>query len=114
MVALVKTKYEADSGDIHQLKLTPAFAAAAGTEPTGAVTNDISVKVSKSNREYGLRPRGVSLARTVGTAPNTFVKYTFLPLRSIADYTATAYRKGATVTINSVAWEVVGKVPEDL
>jgi hypothetical protein len=114
MPARTRTKYEADSGEIHFLSLTPDYAAKAGTEPTGAVTNNIRAKVSKSNREYGIKPRGVTLARTIGTAPNTFVKYAFLPLRSKADANSATYALGQTVTIGSVAWEIIGEVKEDL
>lgn len=113
MVALTKTKYEARDGKIHLLKLTPNFAAVAGTEPTADVDSRIKVKVSKGNREHGLRPRGVTLARTVGTAPDTFVKYAFLPLRSIADETKPEYQLAKKVTINEVEWEIVAFVPED-
>lgn len=113
MVAQVKSKYEARDGKIHLIKLTPAYAAVAGTVPTADVDSRIKVKVSKGNREHGLRPRGVTLARTVGTAPDTFVKYTFLPLRSIADETKAEYQLGKKITIDSVEWEVVAFVPED-
>lgn len=113
MAALIRTKYEADSGLIHPLKLTPDYAAAAGTEPAGDPNSRIKAHISKSNRQHGLRPRGVTLARTVGTAPDTFVKYTFLPLRSQADATSAAYNTGASVTVAGSTWEVVGYSPED-
>jgi hypothetical protein len=113
-MAFVRTKYEADSGTIHPLRLTTAYAAAAGTVPTGAIDNNVPrAQVSKSNREFGLRPRGVRLARLVGTAPNQFYKYAFLPLRSIADFTSPDYAIGETVTINSVSWEIIEKREED-
>lgn len=113
MVAQVRTKYEADSGTIHSLKMSPAYAAVAGTEPAGDANSRIKVQISKGNREHGLRPRGVRLARTIGVAPNTFVKYTFLPLRSQADAVNAAYRNGATVAIGGTDWEVIGFQPED-
>jgi len=113
MANFVKSKYEANSTRIHSIRLSTGFAAVAGTLPTGAINDDVKVKVSKSNREFGLRPRGVVLSRLLGTAPNQFYKYTFLPLRSIADYTDPAYSVGSTVTINSIAWIVSEKRPED-
>jgi hypothetical protein len=113
MPAQVRTKYESDGGGIYLMKLTPNYALAAGTNPTGAINRDISVKVSRSKREIGLSPRHVVLGRTVGTAPNTFVKYTKLPLRSPADFNSATYAKGAPISVGSTTWEVYGKVAED-
>lgn len=113
MTARTVTKYEADLGSIHSISLTPDYAAAAGTPPTGDVNNDIKPKVSKTNREFGLRPRGVSLSRTLGTAPDTFKKYAFLPVLTSTDFNGTSYAPGATVTIGGTAWTVVTRVPED-
>lgn len=113
MPALVQTKYEDEFAQIHAFKLTATYAAVAGTPPTGAVNNSILPKISKSNREYGLRPRGVRLSRTVGTAPNTFKKYTFLPILTVAGSVEAGFAIGAEITIDGVAWTVTGKVPED-
>jgi len=113
MAALVDTKYEDDRDRIHKLRLTASFAAVAGTEPTAAVNSDIRAQVSKTKKEFGLRPRGVRLARTVGTGSNTFRKYAFLPLRSKADATSATYAENETVTIASVQWKIVAKVAED-
>lgn len=113
MVARTDTKYEADSGTIHRILLTPDYAAAAGTPPTGAVNSDIRPKVSKTNGEFGIRPRGVNLSRTVGTAPDTFKKYAFLPVLAATVFVGTAFAPGATVTIGGVDWIVVTREPED-
>lgn len=113
MAAFTNTKYESEEGDIHSLRLTPAYAAVAGTEPQGNVTNKIPAKVTKGNREFGLRPRGVRLFRTLGTGEDTFKRYAFLPLRSEADDDLPAYQEGATVTIGTVVWTVGAFVAED-
>lgn len=114
MPAFVSTKYESDSGLIHPLRLTPEYAAVAGTEPTAAANSDISAQISKNGRAYGIKPRGVTCARTIGTAPDTFVKYTFVPLRSIDNYNSPTYAKGETITIDSVVWTIVSKIPENV
>lgn len=113
MPALVETKYEGDSGRIYALKLTAAYAAAAGTAPTGAVNDELNPKISKSVREYGLKPRGVRLSRTIGTAPDTFKKYTFLPVLAATVFVSPAFAKGATVDIGGVSWVITTKVGED-
>jgi hypothetical protein len=113
MPAQVRTKYESDNGAIYLMKLSPNYALAAGTSPAGAINREITVKVSRSRREIGLSPRHAVLGRTVGTAPNTFVKYTKLPLRSIADFTSATYAKGQPISVGSTTWEVYGKVAED-
>lgn len=113
MPAKVQTKYEADNGGIYTILLSPDYAAQAGTPPTGVVTSALKVKVSKGNKEFGLRPRGVKLARTVGTAPDTFKKYSFLPVLTPAEFITSAYALGTEITIGGVVWIVVGIQPED-
>ena len=106
-------KYEAESGDIHLLRLDAARGAVAGAQPADAVSSNIRAQVSKGNTEYGLRPRGVRLARTIGVAPDTAVKYAFLPVLTVAAYATAAFALGATISYGGNDWEVVAKVPED-
>lgn len=113
MVAKVTSKYEADGGAIHGIILEPDRLAAAGAPPTGGVTSNIKVKISKGNKEFGIRPRGVRLARLVGTAPDTFRKYSFLPVLTATAFNGTGFALGSTVTISTVDWEVVAKISED-
>lgn len=113
MVAKTVTKYEADSGDIHGILLHPDKAAVAGSPPTGDVSSPIKAKISKTNKEYGIRPRGVRLARIIGTAPDTFKKYAFLPVLTSAAMGTPAFAIGATITIGGVAWIVVSHEGED-
>jgi len=110
---MARTRYEANSGDIHQIYMSAPRISAAGAAPAGSVSNDIIVKVSKKNREYGLRPRGVILTRTVGTAPNAFNKRTFLPVLTPTAYASSAFAPEAVVTINTVAWTVLRRQDED-
>ena len=113
MASQVKVKYEDDNGTIYSLRMSPDFAAQAGTEPTGGVSTDVKPKISKTNREHGIRPRGVRLGRTIGTAPDTFTRYTFLPVLTQTEFNSAAYAIGATITIGTTAWEVVSKQGED-
>lgn len=113
MPALTRTKYEADDGTIHPIKFTADFAAKAGTAPAGAVNSDIKVKISKSNKEYGIRPRRVGLARVVGTDPNTFSKTTSLPVLTPAAFASAAFAINAKITIGSNEWTVISRQGED-
>ena len=106
-------KYEANDGSIHTIKMTAERFAAAGTEPVGNVDDEVIVKQSKSNTEHGIRPRSVTLVRTVGTPPDECKKYTTLPVLSIADFALPAFAIGATITIGGVAWEIIVRNPED-
>jgi hypothetical protein len=92
-------------------------AVTSNTEPTGAVDSPIKVKTSKSNREYGLRPRGVRLTRTVtggsGNEAVSKVLYSFLPILTAPVFESATFAERATVTINSVVWTILAKVQED-
>lgn len=113
MPAQTRTKYESDEGDIYAIRLSPDYAAKAGAAPTGAVTSPIRAKVSKGNREFGIRPRGVTLARTLGTAPDTFVKTTFLPVLTPTAFSSSTFALDAKISIGSTEWTVIAKRPED-
>lgn len=113
MVARTDTKYEANAGSIHRILLTPEYAAVAGTPPMGDVDSSIRPKVTKTKREFGIKPRGVTLVRTIGTAPDTFKKYTFLVVLTETAWNGATFAPGATITIDSVDYTVVNRVGED-
>jgi hypothetical protein len=111
-------KYEADSGSIHRIRLGKGNAAVtANTEPTGAVDSNIRVKVSKSNREFGLRPRTVGLTRVVtagsGATELTVTKRSSLPVLTATVFDSTPFAIGQTLTISTVVWTIASKNPED-
>ena len=108
-----KSKYQADGGDIHPIRLSQASLDAAGAPPGGAVDNQIIAKVSKGNREFGLRPRGVNLTREVGSAPNIIIRRKFLPVLTETAYDSATFAVGAVVAVGGTDWEVATKEPED-
>jgi hypothetical protein len=112
-MAYTRTKYESDEATIHAIRLSPEKAALAGTAPVAAVNSPIKTKISKSNREYGIRPRGVIIAREFGTAPDTFQKYAFIPKLTEADFGATAAQLNETVTYDGASWTIVSRIAED-
>ena len=110
------TRYEADSGLIHPIKvqeetLTANFGGA-NTPPAGETDTDISAKVSKGNREYGLRPRLITVR--FSAAPPTGYKAEQLyriPILTPARWAAV--NKGTTGTYLGTAAVVVSKSGED-
>lgn len=108
-----KAKYESDLGTVHVIRLRDVTVGVGGAEPTGAVTSPIIVKTSKSKREVGIRPRGVVIGIDVGTAPNTFVRYAFIPVLTKAAYDGANFQLGSPITYKAGTWEVISRSPED-
>ena len=115
---MAKKKYESDKGSIHQISLSSEKAAVANnTEPAGSVDSNIKPKISKSNREYGLRPRGVRLVKeltaTQGNVTVTKNVYAFLPILKPDTLTGANFTEGKDVTYKGDTWKVLAQVQED-
>jgi hypothetical protein len=110
---MATTKYESDDGTVHQIRMSSARIAVAGTPPAGAVTSPINVKISKSNREFGLRPRGVNLVRPLNPTATDKIFRAFLPVLTETAYNSATFALGATVTIGATQWKISAKVSED-
>lgn len=101
--------YTANSGDTFRIRLADDSAVAGGfTATTGFDPRLGYVRVSKRDREFGIRPRGVRLSRNVGEE----VRSRFLA-------TATTERQQAllaagTVQIGQNDWTVNSQVAEDI
>lgn len=111
MAAFERAKYQANDGTIHPLRISEDRVAAAGAAPAGDIDSDIRVKVSKGNTEFGIRPRGVRLARTIGEGENAFTKYSFLPILTESVWDGLALQ--ATLTIGGIEWTIIAKIAED-
>jgi hypothetical protein len=105
--------YEMDNGEIATIRLSAAYLAEAGTPPAGPATTNLKVKVSKTNREFGIRPRGVRLGRVQTSGPLTKTFYGFLPVLTAAAWNSSAYDKGTIITLNGVAWQAGDREGED-
>jgi len=112
MPAFVRAKYQADNADIHPIRLKPETLAAAGAQPAGETTSSISADVRKGKRKFGLGPRGVVIALTVGTAPDTFSRYAFIPVLGAASFNNPPFVTGGTIDYKGASWTVVSLVPE--
>lgn len=114
MAVRTRTKYEANDGSIHAIQLTAKVAAVTGNAaPTGDVNTEIKAKVSKSNREYGIRPRGARISLVKGTAPDQFTVYAFIPILDPTNYGTGNFQTDGDITYDGATWKVVSLVPED-
>jgi hypothetical protein len=87
--------------------------AVAGAAPGGAVDSPIKVKISKSNREFGIRPRGVQLRRPVNPGATDKIFRSFLPVLTETSFNSATFALDAQITISGTAWKIIGKVQED-
>lgn len=106
------TKYEANGGSIHKIRLSSRTVPLAGSAPSGDVDSDIPAKVSKSNGEFGIRPRGIRITRVVGTGDTAYRQYAFVPILTASTWDE--FSAGETVSYNGASWVVATKVNEDL
>jgi hypothetical protein len=111
-------KYESDAGSVHVIRLSPIKAAIDGnTEPDGDVDSPIKVKISKSNREFGIRPRGVRISiersATEGETTVTRVDRAFIPILSKTVFESDSFAPQSTITYKEEEWKVAEKIGED-
>lgn len=106
-------KYESDDGPIFRLRADASYGELIGEQPTDAPTSPALVKLSKTNREFGLRPRYLGLSRTAtsGTVSRTYNKR--LPILTLAEWTNAGNALGDVISIDGVDWTVTSRVNED-
>lgn len=112
-----KTKYEADNDDIHPIRVQPETVAftsggTANAAPAGNITvGALRAKVSRGNREYGLRPRFVTIVYDE-TAPEGYDTGTYLRVPILKKALFDAIAIDGTVTYLSTSARVAGKFAE--
>lgn len=69
MPGIQRLKYQTNNGSIFNVLLddNTGVDALIGTEPSGEYTENMTIRVSKNNKEVGIRPRQVLLTRSIGT-----------------------------------------------
>lgn len=110
--------YEADSGDIHNMRYQPETAVfsiggSPNTLPAGPATSIFWAKVSKGKSEYGLRPRKVRIKWT-GNPPDDYDDCQTL---EIVVFSLSVYNSatiGSPVTYLGTPGKLIGKVPENV
>jgi len=109
-MGFVRSYYETESGDIMRIRLhedTVQFAGAAPAAPANASKLPY-VKITKTNREHGVRPRGAVYANEEETdSGRKAIAYRFIPLLTPA---ASAPN---TVTIDGDVYNLVSEKGED-
>lgn len=114
MPAYTRTKYQADSGFVHAIRINPITVTLAGAAPVDPVDSEVRVKISKGNREFGIRPRRIKIGKTFGVAPNTFVRTAYIAVLTPATFAAATHQLNAVVTYKGDAdWQVISRDPED-
>lgn len=115
--AFERSKYEANNGDIHAIRVQPetvaaTFGGTANNPPAGAVDQQTSARVGGGNREYGVKARAVSVTWT-GAAPAGYEDGQLLRVPILTEELYDAITPNSTVgTYLGAAVVVVGKLPE--
>lgn len=112
MAKTVQTTYAADGGAVFKIRIGQDTYTALTTKSGGTVTQNSYVKISKTNREFGLRPRLAVLSRQVGTGADAVVKYKRVPALTADDF-AGQLKIGGTITIGTTVWTVTDNLAED-
>lgn len=115
------TFYELDAangGYITKARVQPETLSAtdgtnANAAPAGPATLGITAKVSKTNREFGIKMRAVRLNFESGTPTGGVVSdQVIIPVMDPATFAAWAL--GASITYLTATWTVGKKFPEEL
>lgn len=113
--AFTLSKYEADNGDIHPIRLQPetlsANVGSANTAPTGTVTVSLFASARKNKRAYGLGARTVRVKFT-GSAPDDYEPNQILTIPVLTRTVFDAVVVGGTGTYLGSPIQIVGKSPE--
>lgn len=115
--AFVRSKYEANDGTIHPIKIQPETLAAnlggANAAPAADTDSDISARVTGGNRELGLRARSVSIKFTAA-APDGYKADQVYRIPILTPARWDSITTNTTGTYLGVACQVVGKSPENV
>lgn len=119
MAGIQRVKYQTNNGSIFNVLLDQASGidTLIGTAPTAAYTENMTIMVSKNNKESGIKPRMVLLTRTIGnndTITNCLVqgadRYKRVPIPTKARWDAIALQ--SDFTIGGQAYKVSKKLEE--
>lgn len=114
--AFTISKYETDDGEIHPIRIQPETLAlqlgsTANAAPSGSVTDNQRVKVTKGAREYGIGARTVTI--TFGATPPTdYRPYAYITLPVLQQSVWDAITDGSAVTYQGTAGTVSYKTDE--
>lgn len=105
------TKYEANNGDIHPIRVMPATLAAnlgvVNAAPAGAVDVNLYARVGKSKREYGIGPR-IAYVQFTADPPTGYEAGNTYPIPVLSKATYDQITSTTTGTYRGVAIKVIG------
>lgn len=121
MARLKRVKYQTDKGSVFNLIVqdSPDIDTFIAPQVTAALTENFTVRVSKNEREVGIKPRYILLGREVGagTADANCLVQTGLRYKAVAIPTLTrwdAIVEDSTISINGQDYKVRKKIAESL
>ena len=116
-------KYQTNAGNVFKIKCDDdnAVLEVSGDEPTAALTENMSVKISKGKRAFGIQPRYALYKRPIGSA-NTegarFVTagqaYKKIPVFTLDRWDELDSSTAPDVTVDTVTFTYVDKVAESV
>lgn len=108
------SKYEADDGEIHPIRIQPeTIIATTNPAPTGATTSSIRARVGGSRRSYGLHARTIRVTWTVpATHPDGYKDGGTMTIPVLGAAAFAAINVGSTFTYLGSGVTVTGKSPE--
>lgn len=111
------TKYQANNLDIHPIRVQPetlalAKGASANTAPSGTITpGALRAKVSRGNREYGLKPRAITVVFD-SSPPDGYATGTFIRIPILQSSLWESITEGDNVSYLGGTARVAGKSEE--
>ena len=113
----VYSKYEADNGDVHPVKVQPETLTlslgGANSAPAAAVTNRLKARVSGGNRAYGVKCRAASFKFTADPSTKGYAEGQLLRLPILSKARFDAIVPGETTgTYQGIAIIAVGVIRE--
>lgn len=112
-MAFTNIKYQSESGAVYKMRVSDDKLGLAGEDAITAAVTDPNVDVyagGQGRKRHGIHARGVRMSTTVGTAPNTFKKYVFVPCATKA--IQTALLASTTVTYKTLTFDSFTTVAE--
>ena len=107
--------YTTDSGVVGRIRMATPAKTIAGQGALDTAIDDKNIFAYASNpgskRKKQLNARGIILGRTVGTAPNQFVRRTFVPITTSGAWEAITIG-AAVANYNGNAYTILDKVNE--
>jgi hypothetical protein len=104
--------YETDDGPLHPIRISAAKLALAGTVPTGG-TFPPFVKISKSTRSFGIKPRYALATTPNGATVGPTVAYERFICLSVSAFGTAPFAVNSTFTYKGKTYTVVKLIKED-